>query len=263
MSRKQIPAVKFDLSNKKRFLRICFISLFVLIVFQTSFLGGSRFLNTYQSEDLNSSIFSYQLAGVIISKNPKSSLAVLKNENSGDFQILKVGESFSDMILIQIFKNHIVFERGGKAFRLFMGNQKPRGIPVIPDEMTEQRRPALREKTESPFLNEDEIKPKEFSRSELEKRFKEELPVLLSEARITPNLVEGKISGLRITRLPEKSILSELGIQRNDIIKEVNGVRINSLDTMVSLYTEFWNENRFTILLERNGLMIRLQYTLK
>lgn len=148
MSTKQIPVVKFDLSNlQKRFLRICFISLFVLIVFQTSFFGSTRFLNTYQSEDLNSSIFSYQLAGVIISKNPKSSLAVLKNENSGDFQILKVGESFSDMILTQIFKNHIVFERGDKAFRLFMGNRKPRGIQMIPDEMTEQRRPTLREKT--------------------------------------------------------------------------------------------------------------------
>jgi len=228
-----------------------------------SFFGSSRFLNTYQSEDLNSSIFSYQLAGVIISENPKSSLAVLKNENSGDFQILRVGESFSGMILTQIFKNHIVFERGDKAFRLFMGNRKPRAIPEIPEEMPEQRRPALTEKTESPFLNGDEIKYKEFRRSELEKRVREEMPVLLSEARITPNLVEGKIAGLRITRLPAKSILSELGIQRNDIIKEINGVRINSLDTMVSLYTKFLNENRFTILLERNGRMIRLQYTLK
>jgi type II secretory pathway component PulC len=144
-----------------------------------------------------------------------------------------------------------------------MGNQKPRRIPETHEEMPEQRRPALTEKTESPFLDGDEIKPKEFKRSELEKRVREEMPVLLSEARITPNLVEGKIAGLRITRLPAKSIFSELGIQRNDIIKEVNGVRINSLDTMVSLYTEFWNENQFTILLERNGRTIRLQYTLK
>jgi type II secretion system protein C len=201
--------------------------------------------------------------GVIISENPKSSLAVLKNENSGDFQNLRVGESFSDMILTQIFKNHIVFERGDKAFRLFMGSRKPRGLPEILEEMPEQRSPSLTEITESPFLNEDEIKPKEFRRSELEKRVREEMPLLLSEARITPNLVEGKMYGFRITKLPTNSILSELGVLRNDIIKEINGVRLNSFDTMISLYSEFGNENQFTILLERNGRRIRLQYTLK
>lgn len=89
------------------------------------------------------------------------------------------------------------------------------------------------------------------------------MPILMSSARIIPNMVAGKMEGFKISKLPQTSILSELGIRKNDIIKEINGTKINDLESLLSLYQRIWSENLFHIVLERNGKIVRMQFVLK
>ena len=85
----------------------------------------------------------------------------------------------------------------------------------------------------------------------------------MSSARIIPNMSAGKMEGFKISKLPEDSILSELGVRKNDIIKEINGTQINDLESLMSLYQRIWSENLFNIVLERNGKIVRMQFVLK
>ena len=103
----------------------------------------------------------------------------------------------------------------------------------------------------------------EFDRDEIEKRLEAELPLIMKEARFVPNMVKGRVSGFRITRLPSQSILSEVGIRRNDVVMKINEVELNSVEGMLDLYMKFRNESRFEVTIERSGKIIRIQYTLR
>lgn len=84
---------------------------------------------------------------------------------------------------------------------------------------------------------------REFVRSEVERRVKRELPLIIKETKVVPNHIEGKISGFRITNLPKKSIISEIGIYKNDVIKEINDIELNDLSTLLWLYRTLFVEN--------------------
>jgi type II secretory pathway component PulC len=87
--------------------------------------------------------------------------------------------------------------------------------------------------------------------------------VIINETRFVPNIVEGKTRGFKITNLPERTILSDMGILKNDIIKGVNGVELNDMDDIFSLYNELRDESRFEVNMERNGKSLRILYVLK
>jgi type II secretory pathway component PulC len=78
-----------------------------------------------------------------------------------------------------------------------------------------------------------------------------------------PNVVGGKASGFKITNLPEKTILSDMGILKNDIIKRINGAELNDMDAIFSLYNQLKDESRFEVSVERNGKLLRILYVLK
>jgi len=108
-----------------------------------------------------------------------------------------------------------------------------------------------------------DLPTKEFSRSEVERRIREEWSLIIEETRFVPNIVDGKISGFKITKLPSKTILSDIGILNNDIIKEINGIELNDMRTLFSLFDRFRDENQFEVHVERNGKLHRLFYILK
>jgi CubicO group peptidase (beta-lactamase class C family) len=111
--------------------------------------------------------------------------------------------------------------------------------------------------------NKDFMEIREFERLEIEKRVMEEIPMLMERARISPHQVNGEMRGFKITKLPENSILLELGIYRNDIIEEINNIQINDFETLLSLLSKLRSENRFEVAIKRNGRLIHLLYILK
>jgi len=54
-----------------------------------------------------------------------------------------------------------------------------------------------------------------------------------------------------------------MGILKNDIIKGVNGVELNDIDTIFSLYNQLKDESRFEVSVERSGKLFRILYVLK
>jgi len=203
------------------------------------------------------------LVGVIVSEDASSSLAVLKNENTGNTVILRVGENISGLTLVEVFENRVILRKGNQTFQIFLG----RGSLVKAQEMPPQNLPEVilppREKESKKEESEMNVTKKEFIRAEVLRRFEAEWPVIVNETRFLPNLVEGKVSGFKITNLPQKTILSDVGIQENDIIKEVNGMELNDMQAIFSLYSQFKDESRFEVSLERNGKLIRFLYILK
>jgi len=205
------------------------------------------------------------LIGVIISENASSSLAILKNEKTGKMVMLRVGENILGLTLVQVFENRIVLQKENQNFQIFLGRGSlVRAQETPPEKPVQINEPPLKQ---GDILEDKKIESnpmkRELIKSEVLRRLEEEWSKIVNETKFVPNLVEGKVSGFKITSLPERTILSEVGIHKNDIIKEVNGVELNDMDTIFSLYNKFKDENHFEVSVEREGKLLRLLYILK
>jgi type II secretion system protein C len=226
------------------------------------------FQNITSSQGSDPRFSSLSLIGVIVSKDSSSSLAILKDKRSGDTMMLKIGERILDLELTHIFKNRIVLQKNNSTFQIFLGRgnivnlrEKPKKNPQktqIPKKAVKRREQLLESGQQ-----EAKVIKKEFNREEILKRLEAEMPMIMKEARFTPNLIEGEMSGIKITRLPRRSVLSMIGINKNDIIKEVNGVELNNMETLFGLFNRFRDDDEFEITLERQKKIYRILYILK
>jgi len=72
---------------------------------------------------------------------------------------------------------------------------------------------------------------------------------------------EGKnIKGFRISFVKKDSPFSKLGLQRNDIIKSVNGQAVNSYNAAFGIYKNIQNVENLTLVIERGKEEMELEY---
>ena len=249
--------------------RMCFfkkVSFYSIVLSSFLFLNSSSFSfpEIPTSKEHENHSLSLSLIGVIVSKGTSSSIAILRNENTGKTIMLTIGENIFNLILTHVFENRIILQKNEISFQIFLGKSNlisaDKKIQKYPSEInvTDQRTNFLK----SNQLN-NNLTRREFIRSEIERKVAMEWPVIIKETRFVANHVNGEISGFKITNLPEKSILSETGILKNDVIKEVNGIKLKDMKTLFLLYDKFKDENRFEVLIERNKKLFRQLYILK
>jgi len=200
------------------------------------------------------------LVGVIVSRNAESSMALLKEDGSDQSVMLKVGEKVGGFTLLRVHRNRIVLEKNTSMYQLFMnagalkmlssGGKKP-PEPEIPSNshLSPESEPVSEERT--------------FPRSEVLQRLQDELPRIMQETRFIPYTKEGQVLGFKLIRIPEESPLTEIGLRPDDIVLEINGVLLDSVSTILGLYTKLRNANRIEVRLRRAGIALRLSYVLK
>lgn len=235
------------------------LSIILLGFFSLTFTLNSQVMASTQEEPLP----SLSLIGIIVSQNASSSVAVLKNEQTGKIKILHIGESINDFILSQVFDNRIILKKGEKTYQIFLGRGSLiRAMQPLPERPEVLSFPEIEEKQAEGQPATDNLIKKEFNRVEVERRLQVELPLIMQEARFVPYIANGRVSGFRITNLPRSSIISEVGIRKNDIIKKINDVELNNMESLFGLYERFKDDNRFEVSIERSGRLIRILYIL-
>jgi len=266
--------IGFTVKARMNLFKIISFYIMTFILFEFLFLIPSSF--SYQkatiSKENEDYLPSLSLIGVMVSKDTSSSVAVLRNEKTGKTKVLSIGESIFGLKLVRVFENRIILQGGERTYKIFLARsnlisvaekiQKDPGEISITDWKDDPLENNQLNLLENNQLNNNLIK-KEFIRSEVERRMEREWPLIIEKAAFVPNLVDGKINGFKITNLPEKTILSEIGIYKNDVIKEVDGIELNDFATLFELFNKFKEKNQFEVCIERNGKLLRLLYILK
>ena len=80
-----------------------------------------------------------------------------------------------------------------------------------------------------------------------------DLPKLLSQARATPVLTNGAMTGFRMDYIAKNSFYEKIGLQYGDVLKQVNGIEIKDPGTMLSLFQQLRNENSVKLDILRNN----------
>jgi general secretion pathway protein C len=96
-------------------------------------------------------------------------------------------------------------------------------------------------------------------------RYTNDLSSVLMQARAVPNREPGTgaINGFRILDMKPGSIFEQLGIQRMDVIKSVDGTPVDSPAKAMELYNTLKSSPKVTIQVERNGKNETMNYNIQ
>ncbi len=76
---------------------------------------------------------------------------------------------------------------------------------------------------------------------------------LMTSARLEPKIVQGQTQGFLVHMVRPNSLLARLDIQRGDLIKEVNGVPLDSPERALQVFQQLREARRVTVNLLRRG----------
>jgi len=86
---------------------------------------------------------------------------------------------------------------------------------------------------------------------------------IMQNVRIRPHFMDGRRSGIEVTRLAEIGILKDAGVKQGDIIKSVNSLEINSPYQIFSAYRRLKDREELKVDIIRNDKPLTLTYQIK
>ncbi|MFO7839694.1 MAG: type II secretion system protein GspC [Desulfosalsimonadaceae bacterium] len=86
---------------------------------------------------------------------------------------------------------------------------------------------------------------------------------LMQQARVRPYFKDGKPSGLLLSHIRENSFFTRLGLKSGDIIKGVNGERIQTVEDALSFYNNLKSESSVRLHVERGDREKTIAYQIQ
>jgi type II secretion system protein C len=189
------------------------------------------------------------LEGVIIASDTHRSVALLRRAGSSFARAVTVGETFYEFELLEVSDSGIVVREGGEIRRLDLSGKWQAAPAKAPEE------PMPRPSAEPPASVRTELE-----RATVEARLSDEMPRILSQTGLTPRVLEGRVSGFRITRLPGGTLLDDAGIRAGDVLLSINEISLDSPYTLIDLYPRLQAEDEIRVVLERAGHTVTYVY---
>jgi general secretion pathway protein C len=97
------------------------------------------------------------------------------------------------------------------------------------------------------------------SREEAE-RARGNLNELLKQARMEPRIIDGRTEGFVVRMIQPRSLLALLGIQRGDVLMQVNGVELDSPEKALQIFQQLREARSISIGLMRNEQRMNFDY---
>ncbi len=180
---------------------------------------------------------SLKLVGTVIGKGIHS-YAFFEDHGKKKQFVVRAGEAVKKGVLLkEVRKDGVILSINGRESFLPLGEG--------------------REKEKAQNLQRSEGEGKVLTRHEVEGAFRN-LKDVMTQARVIPYTVDGRLIGYRIFSIRPGSIYSRAGLQNGDIIQRVNGVELTTPEKAYLLFQQLRNEARITIDLLRAGRRITI-----
>lgn len=197
------------------------------------------------------------LKGTIVHANPHRSVATVKDQK--ETHSYKVGEGEKIQIKItEILKRKIIFLNQNNNLLEFL--ELPESIPVTLSLSQPRRQDPVKTGLVKRSGNTFEVK-----RSRINE-YLQKLPEILRQAKMVPRRVtrngETIIEGFEFVAIKkEAEWLKDLGFQKGDVIKQVDGEPVNTAETAIALFEKLRDSDGFEMIVERNGRDVKRNYT--
>jgi type II secretion system protein C len=197
----------------------------------------------------------YELNGVVILPGDKS-MALIRRTRERASQMYKKGEMIDSYELVKIERQRVFLSDGLSTSVL------PMYYKHTVRTASTVRTAAPKKETSSTYDNAKQFK-KVLSRSDVETRVFSKVNEILTQIAISPYMVNGQMQGLRLIRVPNESIVFELGGRSGDVVKRVNGHELNQVDQMYKLWENIKDDSSITVDLERKNQLFSYNFEIR
>jgi len=190
------------------------------------------------------------LKGVLAAKPMKMASAIIAQGKNGKEDIYGIGDKMPNGVIIKgIYPEHVVLERGGRLETLKL--QKISGVKLGSSRRSYSGNSRYAQGSPEAALKQ--------IRSNILKNptsFGDyALPVMVRE--------NGRQIGYRLQPQAKGQLLAELGIQKNDVITQINGVKLDKPQNGIAALRKLSTAKNLNIVVKRNGAEIPLNISLQ
>jgi len=186
-------------------------------------------------------IDNMELTGIYM-ESKQSGYVVFYDKKDKKQHILSVGEVYKGYKLDHLSKYEAIFVRNGKRYRLSFKNNS--SIPIEPESLAQ--------------IPEEE--PVRLVPKKLVKKYSTDFKAIWKDISIKEIIKHGKIAGFRIQSVKKGSVFDQLGLQKGDIIIEVNDKPIKTYKAAFDIYQNITKYTDIKIKILRNGMEKEFNY---
>ncbi len=187
--------------------------------------------------------------GVIVTSRPESGVALLRS--AGRTRAVRVGESAFGGRLVAVEPTRVVVEFDGVRVDVALS-----GAPTVVQP------PAAPDRLFQP-AGEAPPAPRAFVRVDFEKRLAAELQRILAETAVAPVSQDGRVVGVRLIRVAQGTLLTEVGLRPGDVLTSINDIPTDSLPALMALWPQLQGASDLRASVLRDGRVVSLSLGLR
>lgn len=179
--------------------------------------------------------------------------------NKGKTKVLSRGEDINGFVLEGAGNNYATFSKNNKTYKIILKSSKIKGITavtpiksILPVKSSSQKEDDVGEVT-------DMGDHKVIDRSLLN-HYATHMDDIYKNIGITEVKNGRNIEGFRLTFVRKDSPFDKLGVQRDDVIKEINGQPITSYNAAFEVYKNIKNVENLSLKINRGNEEMELEY---
>ncbi|MDT8334079.1 MAG: type II secretion system protein N [Desulfurivibrionaceae bacterium] len=187
------------------------------------------------------------LKGIVTVESMQRALAVIAEKGKGDEELYSVGDKVpGNAEISEIHGDRVLLRRGGVLETLMMEQDDQDGLSMSSRE-TESAGGA-----DEAIIDLGDGVHWRIDNSYLEQRLGD-IPTLAREVGVEV-YKEGDVQqGYRLVSARGSKLLRELGLQPGDVLHEVNGVKLDTIQGGLSAYQQIRNAEQIRVVISRNG----------
>jgi len=201
-----------------------------------------------------------QLFGTVVADNPRDSLAIIEDRDTGKQYPLREGDRVGKQAVVKkILRNRVIIDAGNGEVMLVMGHSQPSGIPPARYQGAGGRVPASTRFYASVVRGQDLniFLPKTYDRKDVDTYFAD---MEAWKKLHVQSAGEGDAAaGFVINHIQRGSVPWRMGLRSGDAIKRVNGEVISGPDEAGAFFDTLKRGGEISVGIEREGEAQELQ----
>ena len=195
------------------------------------------------AEDSSSAINDFKLIGTVTGP-PGIARALILKKGERQPDVFKLRNNVYGFIITEIQSSKVYLKKKNETYTLNLFEKK---------EFAPVEKPTGAESSTGGVVK------KNISRAEMQQKVMNDIDNAMQGIQAGPHRVNGQIEGFKLIRIRPYNILYEYGIRSGDIIKRINGKKVDSTEKLFNMWQGIKNESKMVIDVERNGQIITFE----
>ncbi len=210
--------------------------------------------SSFDNEQIQETQLQLELKGILVNADDGKRLALIAVQGQSE-DVYQEGDNIQGAEIIRIEPRRVILRHNGRTEAL---NLEIRDLENTSAAQRPRLRPGRSVSGIRRVNDRERIIPRETFNRQLNN-----LPRLLQQARAIPHNENGQAMGFRLVNIQSGSVFEELGLQRDDVIRTVNGRQILSVEDALNTYRDLRTSRSFQVGLMRDGRQVTLSLSVQ